>query len=155
MKHLKLFEDYTDNELKDLIGELSTIGHKHQLVKGEDYGFGKDMDLENNGKNPMVFTDYAISELVKGGIINDNPKPYTSGQRFYIPDPLSFETDRIFFHRGYAKEVLDGKRYAYLIDWTTGREFPIEANEKGRFIGADRVKKIYEILEKKVKELRF
>lgn len=159
MRHIKLFEDYSDEEIGDLMGDLETIGHKHQFVKGKDYGFGKDMDLENNGKNLMVFTDYAITELVKSGIIKENPRANLKDQRFYISDyPYEFPgIDRIYFHIGYAKvvEMLEGKRYAYLVSWGTGREFPIEAKEKGRFIGANKVKKVYEILEKKIKDLRF
>ncbi len=158
MKHIKLFEDYSDEELKDLMGDLETIGHKHRLVRGEDYGFGRDMNLENNGKNLMVLTDYAISELVKGGIITDNPKPYTKNKRFYIStNSYTYNDFYIYLHRGYANVVppLDGKRYVYLLDGTTGREFPVETAEKNMFIGAPKVKKVFDELEKKIKDLRF
>jgi hypothetical protein len=159
MKHIRLFEDYSDEELRDLMGDLETIGHKHQLVKGKDYGFGKYMNLENDGKTLMVFTDYAIGELVKAGIIKDNLSPLTKNQRFYIPNSSGEfpGISRIYFHIGYAKvvEILEGKRYAYLVNRETGREFPVEAKEKSMFIGANKVKKVYEILEKKIKDLRF
>ena len=160
MKHIKLFEDYSDEELKDLMGDLETIGHKHRLVRGEDYGFGLDMDQENNGKNLMVLTDYAIGELIKGGIVTENPNPYTKNQRFYIStNPYNEFGDirSIFLHIGYANVIpaLEGKRYVYLKAWHTGREFPVETAEKNMFIGAPKVKKVFDELEKKIKDLRF
>ena len=100
MKHIKLFEDYSDGELKDLMGDLETIGHKHRLVRGEDYGFGLDMDQENNGKNLMVLTDYAIGELIKGGIITENPNPYTKKE--YI-EFLQFIKSNILKFRIYTQ----------------------------------------------------
>ena len=47
MKHVKLYEDYSDDDLKDLMGDLETIGHKHRMMKGEDYGFDDDLWVGN------------------------------------------------------------------------------------------------------------
>ena len=41
MKHLREYEGYSDDELKDLLGDIESVGHKHRLIPGEDFGFGK------------------------------------------------------------------------------------------------------------------
>lgn len=71
MKHLKIYEDYSDDELKDLMGSLAGIGHKHQLVKGEDFGFGVDLKGKNDGLNRIYFTPEAVAFLSESGIVKD------------------------------------------------------------------------------------
>lgn len=70
MKHIKLFEDYSDEELNDLIGDLEKIGHKHQLVRGKDFGFGQDLKGENNGVKYLYFTPEGMSFLIENGVVD-------------------------------------------------------------------------------------
>ena len=43
MRHIKIYEEYSDDDLKGLIGDLESIGHKHKLEFGKDYGLGLNM----------------------------------------------------------------------------------------------------------------
>ena len=36
MRHIKIYEDYSDDDLKDLMGDLESIGHKPKLEFGKD-----------------------------------------------------------------------------------------------------------------------
>jgi hypothetical protein len=71
MKHIRIYEEYSDNDLKDLMGDLDTIGHKHQLVKGKDFGFGIDLKGKNDALNQLYFTTEAVSFLSEAGIVKD------------------------------------------------------------------------------------
>jgi hypothetical protein len=71
LKYIKLYEDYSDDEIKGLMGDLETIGHKHQLVKGKDFGFGVDLKGENDGLNTLYFTPEAVSFLSEVGVVKD------------------------------------------------------------------------------------
>ena len=71
MKHIRIYEEYSDNDLKDLMGDLDTIGHKHQLVKGKDFGFGIDLKGKNDALNQLYFTPEAVSFLSEAGIVKD------------------------------------------------------------------------------------
>ena len=66
MKHVKLYEEYSDDELNDLIGDLESVGHKHRIKFGKDYGFGLSMrtDERPTGKSTLFFTPEAV-ELLK------------------------------------------------------------------------------------------
>lgn len=68
MRHIKLFEDYSDKELKDLMGDLEGIGHKYRLTQGEDFGFGKNLTGENNAGNWFYITEKAFKILEDKGI---------------------------------------------------------------------------------------
>ena len=48
MKHIKIYEDYTDDELSDLIGDLRGVGH-HKVdfnIEFKDYPYLKKFILE-------------------------------------------------------------------------------------------------------------
>ena len=62
MKHIKIFEDYSDEEIEGLLGDLETIGHKYRLIPGEDFGFGK--SLQQNRKWYMKGRTDGSDELV-------------------------------------------------------------------------------------------
>jgi len=74
MRHIKLFEDYSDEEIEGLLGDLETIGHKPQLYKGKDFGFGRDLKGENNGVKYLYFTPEAISFLIENGVVDKSLK---------------------------------------------------------------------------------
>ena len=69
MRHIKLYEEYSDDELKDLIGDLESVGHKHELKFGKDYGFGMSMrtDERPTGKSTLYFTPEAVEFLKEKG----------------------------------------------------------------------------------------
>ena len=65
MKHIKLYEEYSDDELKDLLGDIESVGHKHRLIPGEDFGFGKTMKEENDGDRILYLSQQAKNEIEK------------------------------------------------------------------------------------------
>lgn len=77
MKHIQLFEDYSDEEIDRLLGDLETIGHKYRLVSGEDFGFGKDIQQQrkwymkgrNDGYNELVIKKSVVDDMLKRGIM--------------------------------------------------------------------------------------
>jgi hypothetical protein len=69
MRHIKLFEDYSDEEIEGLLGDLETIGHKPQLYKGKDFGFKKTLDGENNGVSYLYFTPEGMAFLIENGVV--------------------------------------------------------------------------------------
>ena len=66
MKHVKIYEEYSDDELNDLIGDLESVGHKHRIEFGKDYGFGLSMrtDERPTGKSTLFFTPAEIVLLL-------------------------------------------------------------------------------------------
>jgi hypothetical protein len=72
MRHVKIYEEYSDDELRDLIGDLEKAGHKHELKFGKDYGFGMKMrtDERPTGKSTLFFTPEAVEFLKEKGFFN-------------------------------------------------------------------------------------
>ena len=77
MKHIKIYEEYSDDELNDLLGDLESIGHKHRLLMGEDFGFGKNMQSQNTGEEILYLSDLA-KEKIQEALKRD------TGYRFFI-----------------------------------------------------------------------
>ncbi len=72
MRHIKIYEDYSDDDLKDLMGDLESIGHKHQIVFGKDYGLGSSMEKRDvSGKSTLWFTPEAVEFLHEVGYLKD------------------------------------------------------------------------------------
>lgn len=63
MRHIKIYEEYSDEDLRDLLGDLESVGHKHRLVMGEDFGFGKDMKAQNTGEKNLYLSDLAKEKI--------------------------------------------------------------------------------------------
>ena len=82
MKHIKIYEEYSDDELNDLLGDLESIGHKHRLVMGEDFGFGKDMKGQNTGEEILYLSDLA-KEKIQESLMRD------IGYRFFTNTGIS------------------------------------------------------------------
>jgi hypothetical protein len=70
MKHIKIFEEYSDDELKDLMGDLESIGHDYRLIPGQDFGFGKLLDKKNTGEEILFLSPKTVSQLSKKGFFN-------------------------------------------------------------------------------------
>ena len=82
MRHIKIYEEYSDDELNDLLGDLESIGHKHRLVMGEDFGFGKDMKGQNTGEEILYLSDLA-KEKIQESLMRD------IGYRFFTNTGIS------------------------------------------------------------------
>jgi hypothetical protein len=153
MKHIKIFEDYSDEELNDLIGDLEGIGHKHRLVKGTDYGFGPDLDKENNGKEVMYLTPETLKILVdeklttwRGDLFTKN-WPGIWRNSWYL-DKRIFASPSIFPGNSENSVI-------YLVEDHTGREFPTgHRYGDSRFISAKKVKATYEAIENQIKNIQ-
>lgn len=72
MKHIKIYEEYSDEDLKDLVGDLDSIGQipfKPQL--GKDYGWTS--KLLGESPNPkevygIYFTPEAVNYMIEKGM---------------------------------------------------------------------------------------
>jgi hypothetical protein len=87
MKHIRLFEDYSDEELRDLQDDLHDIGHKTKFVRGEDFGFDPDFKGENQGGIPLRFSKEMFDDLQKMGELKISYESGDSiGARFTNPE---------------------------------------------------------------------
>jgi hypothetical protein len=70
MKHIRLFEDYSDEELRDLQDDLEGIGHDYKLLqKGKDFGYGTAFHDGASQGYPLYLTKGAVKKLEDKGII--------------------------------------------------------------------------------------
>jgi hypothetical protein len=79
MRHIKIYEEYSDEDLKDLMGDLETIGHKHKLEFGKDYGLGSNFQIEKrdvSGKSTLWFTPEAVEFLKETKYVKDSPSAF-------------------------------------------------------------------------------
>jgi hypothetical protein len=71
MRHIKLFEDYSDEELNDLIGDLKSVGLADRPVLGEDFGFTSKLLKEPPDPKEsynVLFTPETVEYMVKRGM---------------------------------------------------------------------------------------
>ena len=86
MRHIKIYEDYTDEELRDLQDVLHDVGHSSMWTFGEDFGFGlaPKFKTEITGEEFPVISEKFFNHLLsKGDII---PK----GMAFQFKNPKDF-----------------------------------------------------------------
>jgi hypothetical protein len=72
MKHILLFEDYSDEELRDLQDDLEKIGHKSRLTLGEDFGFGGDSpfkEVSSTFFRKLILTEETGKILIEKDIL--------------------------------------------------------------------------------------
>ena len=93
MRHIKLFEDYTEEDLRDLQDTLHDIGHKSKLIQGEDFGFGTSLKEINDGSWFLTLTDETKKILEERGIL----KKQGSGFIFSNPQEWRITGDGIFY----------------------------------------------------------
>jgi hypothetical protein len=106
MKHIKLFEDYTEDELRDLQDDLHGIGHKSRFIQGEDFGFGKGFKEENSGETfPSISGEMFRKLFDKGEIIKTN-SPIETERKTY--DSFGFKNDRNFGIEDGLKSLIYG-----------------------------------------------
>lgn len=172
MRHIKIYEEYSDEELNDLLGDLETIGHKHRLVMGEDFGFGKNMNAQNTGEEILYLSDLAkekIPEALKRDIgylfftnwgISGKPfggwrgiKGVSSPGKYGSPQSIKghiVNTAENIWYSG------DSSNYPpFLIQLKSGsRSFPNKKNGN-LLLGKERVKELYSKLIPYIEGINF
>jgi hypothetical protein len=121
MKHIKLFEDYTDEELRDLIGDLRGVGH-HKVdfsVEFKDYPETEEdekkiTDEWTSKYDPKVFLTSVSGEI--GEEVVDLDFKFSNGDKvnldvYYTTGPHNY---------GYSKDhaifTLNGREYNIPMD---------------------------------------
>lgn len=71
MKHVKLYEEYSDDEIKGMINDLEGVGLSYSPVLGRDYGFTTNFLVEPKDKMPvnLLFSPEAVDYMLKKGMI--------------------------------------------------------------------------------------
>ena len=173
MKHLKIYEEYSDDDLKDLIGDLETVGHKHRLVQGEDFGFGPDLKGKNDGKTILFLTSWAVDQLGKTDLVYNQqltwPKwpeykgsYYENVGKIPIPqlrrsrdlDSLEYPPKTGFFSGKRESIVAEDLWFVSLTVTSTGRNFPLSPfDSSNMFISPKKVAPTYDIIVDKIKNV--
>ena len=72
MRHIKIYEEYSDEELQDLMGDLKSIGLSYAPELGVDYGytnkFLKEAPKDLGRPLNVLFTPEVVDYMVKKGI---------------------------------------------------------------------------------------
>jgi len=89
MKHIKVFEDYSEEELRDLQDTLHDIGHNTKFIQGEDFGFGTNFKGENDGIALLRISKKMFDFLLKRGELKNFSGPetwkFSDPEKFGIP----------------------------------------------------------------------
>ena len=172
MRHIKIYEEYSDEELRDLIGDLESVGHQHQLIPGQDFGFGKDMKSQNTGEEILYLSDLAkekIQEALKRDIgylfftnwaISGKPfdgwrgiKGISSPGKYGIYQSISgsiVNTKDAIWYSGSSSGYPP-----FLIQLKSGaRSFPNKKNGN-LLMGKERVKELYSKIIPYIEEIKF
>lgn len=153
MKYIKLFEDYSEEDLKDLMGDLEGIGHKYKLTRGEDFGFGPNLDKENNGKEVMYLTPETLKILVSKKLITWRGDFFTKNWPGIWVNSWDLDKKNL----AYPSVLMENSKNSvvYLVEDHTGREFPTGHRYGGsRFISHKKVKATYEAIENQIKNIQ-
>jgi hypothetical protein len=167
MKHIKIYEEYSDDELKDLLGDLESVGHKHRILKGEDYGFNEDMKGENTGANTLYLSKFGKEVLEKNLKKDFDGKGYMTTYGFKLEDIFPYfrgipgtKTSSSRYHSNISAHIyaIDNHwKYKNVVDsakkdfppyfvWVSSgpKNFPASYwGQAHKQMGKDRVKKIY------------
>ena len=173
MKHLKIYEEYSEDDLKDLTGDLETVGHKHRLVQGEDFGFGPDLKGKNDGKTLLFLTSWAVDQLSKTNLVYKSDRTelmwpkwpeYKDAYNGGIPIPKLRKSEdltsleyppKMGFFVGNRESIVDKDLYFVSLSSTrTGRNFPLSPfDSSNMFISSKKVAPIYDIIVDKLKNV--
>ena len=178
MRHIKIYEEYSDDDLSDLIGDLSTVGHKHKLVQGEDFGFGPDLKGKNDGKTLLFLTSWAIEQLRKTPLLFKYEYIASKDKRtefswFKWPEYNNAYDGKIPIPKLHKSEELTSIEYPPKMGWRrgepildkdlwfvslsatrTGRNFPLNSfDSPNMFISSKKVAPIYDIIVDKIKNV--
>jgi hypothetical protein len=121
MRHIKIYEDYTDDELSDLIGDLRGVGH-HKVdfdVEFKDYpeteGDEKKITDEWTSKyDPKVFLTSVSGEI--GEEVTDLDFKFSNGDKvnldvYYMVGPHNYGTSK-----DHVILTLNGREYNIPVD---------------------------------------
>jgi len=168
MRNIRIYEEYSDDELKDLRGDLETIGHKHRMVKGEDYGFDEDMKGENTGTKTLFLSkfgkevlkknlekDFGISFMSTYGIPEKSFFPYWKGVKgtktasSRWPSSLGayiYPREQHWKYKNMASGTHKDNFPSFFIWLSSGhKNFPSSyVGQIHKAMGKDRVKKMYD-----------
>ena len=173
MRHIKICEDYSDDELRDLIGSLSRVGHKHRLVQGEDFGFGPDLKGKNDGKTILFLTSWAVDQLGKTNLVYKSDRTelmwpkwpeYKDAYNGGIPIPKLRKAEDLTsleyppktgFFVGNRESIVNKDLYFVSLSSTrTGRNFPLNPfDSPNMFISSKKVAPAYDIIVDKLKNV--
>ena len=88
MKHIKLYEEYSDDELNDLLGDLKSVGHVPFKPKlGEDYGFTSKLLPEppdQKGAFGVYFSMRTLEYMIRKGMAEGPPDVLTSPDTYRV-----------------------------------------------------------------------
>jgi hypothetical protein len=99
MNHLKLYEDFSDEELEGLFNDMSSLGFgKVFIERGQDYGIGKSLDKGPETKYNMYFSQEAVDFLIEKGAVKKTTENYFD----FIKIPGVKGLARIQRTKGYA-----------------------------------------------------
>lgn len=141
MKHIKIFEDYSEEELRDLQDTLHGIGHESKWVFGKDFGFGHGPNGVGfkteitGGEYPAMSSDLFYFLFRNGDIV-------PSGQAYKFKNPEDFGIPEDF-DQGIGGDGPIARRYAIHINPKNYMRF-VEKSENAK-IFADVIKKLGEI----------
>lgn len=175
MRHIRLFEEYSDDDLKDLMGDLESIGHDYRLIPGQDFGFGKTLDKKNDGNEILFLSPKTISKLSKMGFfLNEKPDSQTKFKNLDLSKIGSYGTYAQSWYRDgipsyvllkpitdlpiWANKNLDPSMYyVYLksMGKTNSRFFPTQGYRKEGILGKEKVKKAYELIAKEIEKIQY
>jgi len=176
MKHIKIFEEYSDDELKDLMGDLETIGHDYRLIPGQDFGFGRLLDKKNTGEEILFLSPKTVSQLSgKGFFLNEKPESQTkiktldsskigvynnyiqSWYRDGIPSIIYIKPISDLPVWAIGKNMNPSMYYVYLRSHnkTNQRYFPTQGYRKEAILGKEKVKKAYDYIVKGLEKMQY
>lgn len=175
MKYLKIYEEYSDEELDGLMGDLESIGHDYRLIPGQDFGFGRTLDKKNDGNEILFLSSKTFSQLSKKGFFrNEKTDPkykiksldlskinlyniyIQSWHRDGIPGYVSIKP--ISDLPNWANKNLDPSMYyVYLksMNKTNNRFFPTQGYMKEAILGKEKVKKAYDLIVKEIEKIQY
>jgi len=145
MKHIKLFEAYSDDELRNLQDDLHGIGHKSKFIQGEDFGFGKGFKEENSGETfPSISGEMFKKLFDKGEIIKTN-FPIETERKNY--DSFGFKNDKDFGIEDGLKSLIYGlSDGTYIIQ--------VEALDEDEYLDEEDLLPIFDKIIKALGEIR-
>jgi hypothetical protein len=176
MRHIKLFEDYSDDELKDLMVDLESVGHDYRLILGKDFGFGKSLDKKNDGNEILFLSPKAVHILSKKGFfLNEKPESQTriktldaskigvynsyiqSWYRDGIPSIIYIKPISDLPIWTIGKNMNPSMYYVYLRSHnkTNNRYFPTQGYRKESILGKEKVKKAYDYIVKELEKIKY
>jgi hypothetical protein len=177
MKHIKLFEDYSDEEIEGLLGDLESIGHDYRLIPGKDFGFGKMLDKKNDGTEVLFLSPKVVSLLSnKGFFLNEKPDSQSKiktldtskintynnyVQSYYregIPSLVYIKPISMNLSAWTINKNMDPSMYfVYLKSWnkTNSRFFPSQGYKNEGILGKEKVKKSYDYIVKELEKIKY